>query len=312
MTVRWIILACIFIASSRSAQQIDPSKLPPLPPSPLQQFRSWLNLSEAEQEKALAAWPEEKRAILREKLRAYGSLPAEQRDRRLNMLDLRWHLRPLMRMPVEQRAQYLQNVPPPIQPMIHERLRAWDQLDPTTRAKLIENEETQELVLVYFAQIRRGVSQDQIFASLDEPKRTRLRRALENWGRAAPYERQRTSAQLISFFELTPAEQSKTLAALSPSEQAEIQRTLDAFAKLPPEQRRACVNSFQKLASMSSEDRLHFLRNAARWSAMTPQERKTWKNLVEHLPPMPPERETLPPLPAGARNPENLATNTPH
>jgi hypothetical protein len=60
---------------------------------------------------------------------------------------------------------------------------------------------------------------------------------------------------------------------------------------------------------MSREERGSFLRNAARWQAMTPHERETWKQIVTKLPPMPPETEILPPMPVPNPPLMRLSTN---
>lgn len=313
MSLRAYILALPLVLALHAADPIQPADLPPLPPpgpSPLQQFRSWLSMPEAEREKALAQYPPDKQRILREKILSYSILPQAQLDRRLNMLELRWHLRPLMSLSPAQRAERLALVPPPILPMVHARLETWDKLPAQTRAELLESEEARELVIAHFAQIRRGLTQEQILRSLDPERRARLEQALEAWNRTAAHDRRRMAAQIAQFFEMGPEEQSKTLARLSPAEQADVQRTLDAFARLPPEQRRACVRSFEKFARMTQEERVSFLRNAARWQAMTPKERETWKNLVTKLPPMPPEPDTLPPMPPEMSLPRKVATNS--
>lgn len=297
------VLSCLQVSAAQPSTPALPP-IPPLEPSPLQQFRSWLTMSEEQRRNALAAWPENKRKVLIEKLRAYEILPQAQRDRRLNMLELRWYLRPLMRMTPEERTRLIDQVPVIIQPMVLDRLQAWDKLDAATRQELLENEETQELVMAYFAQIRRGIPQNQIFSALPPEKRERLQLAVARWNRTSLPERQRQAAQIAQFFELPREEQTRTLAALSPAEQVEIQRTLEAFARLPIEQRRACVSSFHKFASMPPEEKLSFLRNAARWNAMTPRERQTWKDLVTKLPPMPPEPDILPPMPGAAATSE--------
>ena len=308
---RWAVMLWLCATLVEGAEAPNPAGLPPIPPpapSPLEKFRGWLSLPEAEREKAIAEYPEEKQKVLREKLRAYAVLPAPQRDRRLNMLELRWYLRPLMNLPAGQREAHLLAVPVPLQPMVMDRLQAWDKLDAETRAELLANEERKELVMAYFAQIRRGIPQTQIFSQLSHTNRDRLREALAVWNRR-PEELERKAAQIATFFETQPAAQAKTLSVLSAAEQAEIQRTLDLFSRLPIEQRRLCVNSFRKFAAMSAEERNQFLRNAARWRELTPRERETWKELVTKLPPMPPEPEPEPaPMPrAGASIPNRLA-----
>src|SRR5688572_22703001 len=67
-----------------------PIPMPPIPPSPIQQFRDWLKLPEAEREAALAEYSEEKRVVLRRKIQEYAAMPLDQRERRLQMIELRW------------------------------------------------------------------------------------------------------------------------------------------------------------------------------------------------------------------------------
>jgi hypothetical protein len=66
-----------------------------------------------------------------------------------------------------------------------------------------------------------------------------------------------------------------------------MERSLKTFAELLPEQRRICLDSFEKFTRMSKEQRDQFLKSAARWQAMTPRERETWRVLVSILPPQP-------------------------
>ena len=56
---------------------------------------------------------------------------------------------------------------------------------------------------------------------------------------------------------------------------------------------------------MAPRERNEFLRNAARWQAMSPEERQTWKRLVQTLPPMPPEVPSFPPFPRVPSAPAN-------
>jgi hypothetical protein len=73
-----------------------------------------------------------------------------------------------------------------------------------------------------------------------------------------------------------------------------------AFDRLPPAQRAHCINSFRKFAALSPGERIQFLKNAARWDAMTSHERQLWRELVHTLPPLPPGFPSdLPPLPPG-------------
>ena len=63
-------------------------QIPPLPPSPVQQFRAWLAMGPEERRSAIAEWPAEKRKVLWEKLGAYDAFSPEERERRLQMVEV--------------------------------------------------------------------------------------------------------------------------------------------------------------------------------------------------------------------------------
>jgi len=76
------------------------------------------------------------------------------------------------------------------------------------------------------------------------------------------------------------------------------------------------IHSFEKFATMSLAERQEFLKSAERWSAMSPNERQSWRNLVARLQSMPPLPPGLgvpplprlpPPLPPAI--PKSVATN---
>jgi hypothetical protein len=67
-----------------------------------------------------------------------------------------------------------------------------------------------------------------------------------------------------------------------------MEKTLQSFGKLPPSQRAECVNAFAKFASMNALDQAEFLKNAERWSALSPAERQAWRDLVVNVPQWPP------------------------
>ena len=287
--------------------------MPPIPPSPIEQFRRWLRMPQAEREQHLSGYAEEKQVVLRQKLEAYAAMPADQRERRLTMLELRWYLRPLMGVATEQRGNYLNMIPPRLHEIVTERLARWDQLDANTRTEILANDDAREMVTRYFAYLRRAPAsgQAQALNPLNPSQQAELREKLKYWQSTTPAQRERMGRQLEAFFEMPKSAQAKTLGHLSEAERQEMQRALQAFANLSPQHRRACVESFQKFASMAPAERAEFLRKAERWQEMSPQERETWKSLVNKLPPMPPTPIPMPPMP-GASLPvaPNLATNT--
>ena len=101
-------------------------------------------------------------------------------------------------------------------------------------------------------------------------------------------QREQISAQFRQFLALTPEEKEETLRTLSADERAQMQKTLESFGKLAPEQQTLCVQNYAKFAGMSTAERVEFLRNAERWSQMSPTERQTWRDLVANVPDWPP------------------------
>ncbi len=67
-----------------------------------------------------------------------------------------------------------------------------------------------------------------------------------------------------------------------------MEKTLQAFEKMPAAQRAECISAFAKFASMNASAQAEFLKNAARWSEMSPAERQTWRDLVVNVPQWPP------------------------
>jgi hypothetical protein len=275
-----------------------PVPIPPMPPSPIQEFRNWLQMSEADRELALQGYPAEKQTVLRRKIQAYAAMPADQRERRLKMLELRWYMRPLMGVLPEERGNYQELMPPRLRELVASRLAQWDRLDAATRTEILANDEAREMATRYFIHLRRSTSQAMPeLQSIDAAKRAELQEKLRHWQQTTPAQRGRMAEQLSAFFELAAPEQQRTLEDFSEQDRQEMQKALEVFAKLPSQNRQICVKSFQKFATMTPQERGEFLRKAERWQQMTPQERQTWKSLITKLPPMPPEPIEMPPKP---------------
>lgn len=302
-------LSCIlFIAlvSQLSHSAEPPAPELPLIPSPIEDFRQMLRAKGEERERLLLDRPEQKRAVLRRKCEFYDKLPEAERERRLKMLELRWFLQPLMSQSPEERATMITGIPPEFRRLVTERLAQWDKLPAEDKKRYLDN----EMALQYFTRLQQAspAAQQSIPGITDAGQRQRMEEKLAAWRKLSARERQRSYQHFNRFFELPRQEQEKTLDVLSETERNEMQNTLDAFAQLPPEQRRACINAFQKFASMTPAQRLEFFRNAQRWQTMSRKEREQWRNLVNNLPPTPPDG--LPPIPGARPAPNSGASNT--
>ena len=309
-----IVLAAHFFLAGAAGAAPAPSperpfavatNLPPLPQpsSPVSFFRRLLAMSPEQQERFLTNKSPEIRARLSAKINEYEQLDPAERELRLRATELRWYLMPLLQASPTNRAAQLALVPDELRPLVRSRLMQWDLLPPPLQQEFLENERA----LRYFSHL------DADTAGTpgnwhSEPTDAETNR----WNALTEQERGRIAAQFNQFFELTPGEKQKTLGALSETERQQMERTLAAFAKLPPAQRIQCIHGFTKFAQMSAADRAQFLRNAEHWAQMSPADRQAWRDLVANVPRWPPVPESMlmPPKPPRLPRLHPVATNS--
>ena len=173
------------------------------------------------------------------------------------------------------------------------RLRQWDILPPPLKAEFLESERS----LRYFTQV--DPSSSSSLPPMPQDPEWRHGPDSTRWDALSKDQRQKVTAQFNQFFELTPVEKKKTLNTLSDAERQQMEKTLETFGKLPPAQRLKCIRAFTEFAGMSAQEKQDFLKNAQRWSQMSPKERQTWRDLVTHVPEWPPLPSALilPPMP---------------
>jgi hypothetical protein len=249
--------------------------LPPMPTmqSPVNFFRQLLAMSPVERNNSLTNRPPETRVRILAKVREYQALGPDERELRLRATELRWYLTPLLRSPPAEREARLAQVPEDLRTLAKTRLEQWNLLPLPLQQEFLANDKT----LHYFAHVE----------ATNHP--------------AANPEQQKIAGQFNQFFELTPAEKQQTLATLSGAERAQMQKTLQSFEQLPPQQRALCMRNYAKFTGMSGTERAEFLKNAENWSKISPKERQTWRDLVAHVPIWPPTPlPIMPPLPHAA------------
>jgi Protein of unknown function (DUF3106) len=234
--------------------------VPPIMPSPVSFFRQLLQMPAADRANALTNRSPIARARIEAKLREYTALDPDERELRLRATELRWYLSPLLSVKPAERDAQLARVPEDLRPLVASRLQQWDILPPPIQKEFLDNDRA----LHYFA----GVEPTNI-AAID-PRQATL------------------TTQFNHFFELTKSEKEKTLQKLSPAERAAMEKTLQSFDQLPVRQRLLCVRNYAKFAGMPAADRAEFLKNAEKWSQMSPKERQAWRDLVAHVPLWPP------------------------
>src|ERR1022692_4226384 len=187
-------------------------------------------------------------------------------------------LMPLLHESPTNRAARLAQIPGDVRELVQSRLEEWSILPPTLQQEFLENEH----ILQYFAHVETS----------SRPAENAWREPSENerahWNGLSEPERRQVAAGFNQFFDLTPVEKEKALNTLSETERRQMEKTLQSFEKMPPSQRDECVNAFARFASMNAPEQAEFLKNAERWSALTPAERQAWRDLVVNVPQWPP------------------------
>lgn len=293
-----------------AAQPASGTNAPVTIKSPVALFRELLAMTPAERKAQIAIRPPEIQKRILEKLNEYEILPGDIRELRLQETELRWYLRPLMDEPKTNRAAMLARIPEPQRSQVEDRLRLWDLLPPGLQAQFKDN----DMIANYFAQIESGNLEEQtnFLHTIPRERLVELQKGLDRWKSMSADERQRALAGFNQFFQLTPEEKQETLNTVSDGERQEMEKTLASYASLTPDQREQCIRSFQKFARMSIAERQQFLKNAERWSEMTPEERQKWRQLVSVAPIMPQQGESPAPGPSPhsfLRTDHALATN---
>jgi hypothetical protein len=255
-----------------------PADAAPQPRSPVDLFRQLLAMSPDEREKFLTIYPPETHARILAKVAEYEALDPDERELRLRATELRWFLMPLLRAAPTNRAALLAAVPGDLRQLVQSRLDQWIILPPPLQQEFLENERT----LRYFTRI------DLTNEPPPAPEPLPGDDGQAHWNALPENQRRQMIAQFNQFFELTLEEKQRTLNTLSDAERAQMQKTLQAFGNLTPNQRDECIRAFAKFAGMSAVEKEEFLKSAERWSQMSPEERQTWRDLVVNVPQWPP------------------------
>ena len=286
-----------------SAATTNPD-LPPIPVarSPVELFRELLVMPSGERKQALAIRPPGARERILEKLGEYQILPFEEREYRLRATELRWYLLPLLNTPATNHAAQLESIPADIRPLVESRLTQWELLPPSFQQELLANEEARRYLTQ--PEFNTPAQREKLLATLPPDRRALLEAGIGRLQALPEAERTRTLAQFNQFFDLTDREKEKALRTLSDAERRQMEKTLEHFGQLTREQRSQCLRAFAQFATLSLPERQLFLKNAERWSQMSPGERQAWRELVSKVPdwpPMPPLIIPSPPMPPSSQ-----------
>jgi hypothetical protein len=286
--------ACLCAASVVLAQPVAPVPPPvPLGASPADLFRRILGTNEAGREAFIATKNPEAQRILRAKVAEFMALAPAAREARLQSLDLRYYLVPLMRLSSSDRARAIAALPENKRAMVQSRLLTWDILPPPLKVEVLQNE---SVVRLFIQAQESGTSHAQWLASLPATQREQAEIDFRRWTNLPPARREQMFSNVERFFgTLDPKSRSQALNVMGDGERAEMERTLAVFDGLPAEQRDRIVDGFRKFKDLAPAERQAFLKSADEWRTMSEKDRQLWRRIVNHTrfpinPPMPPVR----------------------
>jgi len=292
-TLLWVCAAGWLASAQAPTPATRKAPAPPAPigvAAPTQIFRRLLAMTDAEREQFLAQKGTNVQAFLRGKVQEYLALSQSEREARLQALELRAYMLPLMKMPAVSRQAHLESIPADRRKDVEQRLRLWDIMPPPLKNDVLQN----ETAIRIFVQSRASGTPENP-AGLTPQQRDEY----EAWKALPPERREHMIAHFDTFFGLDPNKQRRTLGILSDTERARLQPTLAALDGMTKTQREEVVEGFKKFKGLSPSEQHEFLRTAARWQAMTEKERDLWRHLAVQLrntppPPMPPPRAMAP------------------
>src|SRR5262245_27944721 len=268
--------------------------------SPAEDIRQLLRMNETERQRFLAAKTPEYRQSVELKLVEFQLLPPPERELRLTLIDLRWHLPDLMRLAPVDRPARLALLPKADRSLIEDRLKQWDKLSPVEQEELLTN----QMTISYFLRLTNSTPAQRtaFLQNFTEAQKNQIETNLSQLDALPEDTRQKMLSRFQSYFELNEKEKAKVLAVLPDTQRQQTAKTLERFRTLPKGEREASLVGFRKFMRLSPNEQGRFLQTAARWQAMPPSDRQAWREVVNKMPDMPPlPPGLLPPLPPGLK-----------
>ncbi len=290
-----------------SASQLESAKTRPLPPAlppplparaqaTIETLRQLLAMTAEGREAFLATRTLKQQAVLRHELSILDSLDTASRGRRLHLLAMRVVMDPLLPLDPEARQAAVASLPADLRTFVEAQLRAWDALSPDQRDQMLATHGG-------WMPLPTGQPFPPKPPRVEPPAppspefRSRLERDLHRWTTLDERAQTNAARALLQLFELSPREQQAVLARLASDRRQAVERMLAAFSELSEEARGRTVAAYWRFASMSAEERSRFWQNAERWDALSPEQRRAWRALTAHLPPLPPGLGPSPAMP---------------
>lgn len=272
---RAVLLAAVVSLAIRPTAHSQPADSAPVDNSPVAVFRELLRMSPSELDAQLVRYPEPTRDRVQAKLAEYRILPSPILELRLAVTELWWYLRPLLDVPVAERAARLAAIPQPYRDLVEARLNQWRLTPPAITDNIIK----------FRADLWGFVGLDG--ANTNSVGETDPR--LLEWKALPVAERRQMLAYFTNFIAMSDDDKDKVLGALSPPERLEAETKVDPIKTWSTNEMATYLSAFQKFSNMSAVERARFMKSAERWERMSEAERSAWREIVNHPPPSRPE-----------------------
>ena len=171
-------------ASSGTGSQDRPAQIRNNGVNPVEAFRHLLAMTPAERNQALAGKSEPSKKAIFAKIRQYEALRPDQREMKLRVTELRWHMSRLMNAPATNRLIVLQRIDDRDRKILENRLEVWDKLGPEVQKQLIGNLAT----MSYFTELNSGSSSVPVSVA----RHLKLQKGLAEWQKLSGEDRERT------------------------------------------------------------------------------------------------------------------------
>ena len=288
------------------APDVRTAPIPPLSPSPIDLFRRLLATNAIGRDQFMFGKSVALRQYLESRIREFEVMPAEERNAKLQALELRWYMPHVMRLKPAERASRLETIPEPIRNVIRQRLLQWDILPPQLQQEVLDN----ETVIKFFERPEQAGGSGKALDAMSAGQRDELDKRYKKWMVLPEGERARIVRRFDDFMGMPEAAQSNALARLTDTDYAQMQQTFSQFGTLSKEQRVQAMQGFWKFAELSPAEQAAFLKTAERWRTMSEKDRELWRTVVARA--QAARTNAPPPLPGNVRVPETstfLATN---
>lgn len=299
------VLGANFVAG-QPAPDVRTAPMPPLSPSPIDLFRRLLATNVTGRDQFMSGKSAAMRQYLESRIHEFEVMPADERNAKLQALELRWYMPRVMKLKPAERASRFETVPEPIRSIIRQRLLQWDILPPQLQQEVLDN----ETAIRFFERPERAGGSEGVLGAMSTGQRSDLEKRYAEWMMLPETKRQEIVRRFDELVGMPEAARSNALVRITEADYAQMQQTLSQFNALSKEQRAQAIQGFLKFAELSPAEQAAFLRTAQRWRTMSEKDRELWRDVVTRAQAV--RTNAPPPMPGNARATESstlLATN---